>query len=175
MKIISELTDKKVLGTDGTANAQPRYTARAILKNADGLYAVMYAGKFNLYSLPGGGIEDNEDKITALKREIMEETGCECDSIEELGCVYENRAHCNYTQYSYYYIVTTKGATKVQKMTEEELKNVTVLQWHTFDEAVSLIKDVNHATNQQKFLQARDVAALEEYKLIKEGFINNCV
>lgn len=164
MKLICEITDKSILGTDGLSDAKPRYTARAILKNHDGLYAVMFAEKFNLYSLPGGGIEENEDKIVALKRELLEETGCECDTITELGYVYENRAHCNYTQYSYYYYVRTDGVSHSLALTDEEKKNGTVLQWHTFDDAVKLIADVQHDTNQRKFLQARDVAALTEYK-----------
>ena len=48
----------------------PRITARAIVKNKDGLYAVMYADKFKLHSLPGGGVEDGEDVLTALRREV---------------------------------------------------------------------------------------------------------
>ncbi len=57
-KIISKLTDKDVLGTDGLSTKEPRKTSRAILINEDGKYAVMYAKKFNLHSLPGGGIDD---------------------------------------------------------------------------------------------------------------------
>lgn len=75
MKLIKEITDKEILGTEGLSSAKPRITARAILKRRDGLYAVMYSEKFNLYSLAGGGIEKDENIITALKREIMEETG----------------------------------------------------------------------------------------------------
>ena len=54
MILIKEITDKDILGTDGLSDAKPRYTARAILKNHSDEYAVMYAEKFNLYSLPGG-------------------------------------------------------------------------------------------------------------------------
>ena len=64
MKQICELNDKNVLGTEGMSTMVPWITARAIVKNQDGLYAVMYADKFKLHSLPGGGVEDGEDVLT---------------------------------------------------------------------------------------------------------------
>ena len=163
MILIKEITDKDILGTDGISDAKPRYTARAILKNHSDRYAVMYAKKFSLYSLPGGGIEDNEDKLDALKREILEETGCICKSLEELGYVYENRAHCDYTQYSYYYVVTTENPTQNPCLTDNESKNKTKVQWHSLNTVIDLIFNQNPATNQQRFLKARDVAALQKY------------
>ena len=90
MKHICELNDKIILGLDGLSSKAPRMTARAIVKNHDGLYAVMYADKFKLHSLPGGGVEDGEDVLAALHREVYEETGCVCDKIQELGIVTEN-------------------------------------------------------------------------------------
>jgi len=163
MKKIIELTDALLFGTEGWSNAKPRRTARAILKNSDGLYAVMYAKKFGLYSLPGGGVEDGESVIDALKREISEETGCSCDLIEELGYVYENRAACDYTQYSYYYVVTSKGPLKSVNLTDEEIENETLLLWRSIEEVVSLIEGFCPKTAQQKYLRTRDMAALGEY------------
>lgn len=163
MKLICELTDKTVLGLEGMSSQPPRLTARGIVRNKDGLYAVMYAGKFNLYSLPGGGIEDGEDVLTALYREILEETGCTCDHIEELGIVSENRAHQDFTTRSYYYIVATEQEAASVHLTSDELANKTTVQWHTLSDMVHLISDPEHTTNQRKFLQARDVAALTEY------------
>ena len=66
MKQICELNDRIILGTDGMSTKAPRITARAIVKNQDGLYAVMYADKFKLHSLPGGGVEDGEDVLFCL-------------------------------------------------------------------------------------------------------------
>ena len=163
MKTICTLTDKEILGIDGLSSKAPRLTARAIVKRTDGLYAVMYAEKFGLYSLPGGGIEDGEDALSALRREIDKETGCSCESIEELGIVAENRGTLDYTQLSYYYVVSTSGTRHASHLTADEAANGTALQWHKLDKVYELISSPAHNTVQRKYLQARDVAALKEY------------
>lgn len=161
MKIIAEITDKEILGTDGLSSAKPRYTARAIVKNGD-LYAVIHSEKLHPYSLPGGGIDDGEDMITALKREVLEETGCTCGTVTELGIVKENRANADYTQCSYYYVVEA-GSVGTPHFTEAETNSGTTLQWHTLAETIKLINELEPKTYQQQYLKARDVAALEEY------------
>lgn len=162
MKEIAWITDREILGTEGLSAARPRYTARAIL-TCKGLYAVMHAEKFHLYSLPGGGIEPGEDAVSALRRELLEETGCSCDAIREIGAVVENRAYMDYTQISYYYLVETSSNTRRPRFTEAEAKNGTSVQWRTLDEVISLITAPRHDTTQKKYLQARDAAALSEY------------
>lgn len=163
MKQICELNDKIILGQDGISNKTPRLTARAIVKNQSGVYAVMYSDKFKLYSLPGGGVEDGEDVLYALRREVYEETGCVCDEIKELGIVAENRASLDYTQIDYYYVVTTTHQPGENHLTESEQASRTMVQWHTFDEMVRLINEQEFDRVQGKYLKARDVAALKEY------------
>ena len=128
MKHICELNDQIILGQGGRSANTPRLTARAIVHNCDGLYAVMYAEKYGLHSLPGGGIEDGEDALTALRREIYEETGCTCDAIQELGIVSENRASLDYTQINYYYVVTTADAPSENHLTDAEKDNHTIVE-----------------------------------------------
>jgi len=169
MRIICELNDKNVLGKEGRADAKPRLTSRAVLKDSNGMYAVMYSERFGLYSLPGGGVEEGEDHLAALKREIMEETGCTCDEIEELGCILENRAHCSFTQRSCYYIVTTNGEKGKALLTKSERSNRTCVQWHSLEKAIKLVNSSNANTNQRKFLRARDQAALKEYVRLLRG------
>lgn len=163
MNRICELNDQVILGKDGRSTRAPRITARAIIKRTDGRYAVMYSDKYRLYSLPGGGVEDGEDLLTALKREVLEETGCLCDQIDELGYVTENRGSLDYTQINYYFVVLT-GSTGVNPcFTDAERDNRTEVQWHTFDKMVSLITDQKFERVQGKYLRARDVAALQEF------------
>ena len=171
MKQICELNDKIVLGTEGLSTKAPRITARAIVKNQDGLYAVMYADKFKLHSLPGGGVEDGEDVLTALRREVYEETGCVCDEIQELGIVAENRASLDYTQINYYFVVMTTHTPGENHLTEAEQDSRTVVEWHTFDEMVRLINEQEFDRVQGKYLKARDVVALREYSKWVELYI----
>ncbi len=165
-KLIKELTDKNVLGTDGIAKppSNPRRTARAIVIDKDGFYAVMFAANFGLHSLPGGGMEGDESPEDALRREVLEETGCSCEQIEPLGIITENRFHADYTAVSYYFVVKCTNERNAPQLTQPELDAGTVLKWCSFDELIHLIGDTEHNTNQRKFLQARDMAALEEYK-----------
>lgn len=159
------------MGLDGLSSKAPRLTARAIVKNHDGLYAVMYADKFKLHSLPGGGVEDGEDVLTALHREVYEETGCVCDKIQELGIVTENRASLDYTQINYYFVVTTTHTPGENHLTEAEQDSRTVVEWHTFDEMVRLINEQEFDRVQGKYLKARDVVALREYSKCVELYI----
>lgn len=161
--IITELTDKNVLGLDGMSNKPPRLTSRAIVINEEDKCAVLYAKKHNLYSLPGGGIEAGEDEVSALIREVEEETRCTCDSIHQLGIVSENRGHQDYTTLSYYFVVHTKEKPHQLCLTEAEKQDGISVLWCSVEEVLHLIKDIEHDTNQRKFLQARDVAALMEY------------
>ena len=171
MKQICELNDRTILGTDGMSTKAPRITARAVVKNQDGLYAVMYADKFMLHSLPGGGVEDGEDVQIALRREVYEETGCVCDEIQELGIVAENRASLDYTQINYYFVVTTSHTPGENHLTEAEQDSRTVVEWHTFDEMVRLINEQEFDRVQGKYLKARDVVALREYSKWVELYI----
>ncbi len=162
MKTIASLNDSVLLGRQGLSKARPRRAARAIVKNKDGLYAVMYYEKFGLYSLPGGGIEDGEPVRTALRRELAEETGVICKKIREVGTVVENRACHNFTQINHYFfaLVAHIGISALTK--KEQAAGVTA-KWCGFDELYELITSPEHKSEQRKYIQARDKAALDEY------------
>lgn len=165
MKEIARLTDESVLGLAGTSNSLCKYKVRAVVKNLNGQYALMFEERTGLYSFPGGSVEEGEDFLSALKREIMEETGCTCDELSELGYIYENRAYCDLQQYSFYYSVRSKNPSQSARLTNEEIQAGTRLLWCNLSEVINLIDNQNPQTNQQRYLYARDKAALKEYLL----------
>lgn len=167
LRRLARLTDREVLGTEGLSYAPPRLTARAILRNAAGLYAVIYTGGFHIHMLPGGGVEDSESILSALRREIAEETGCRIATIQPLGYVEENRAHADYTQLSYYFIVTTPDTEFHPHLTEQEAAHGARAMWLTLEDAWERISTPQFDRPQGKFLQARDVAALRAYKALE--------
>ena len=65
------------------AISKDRPSAYAVIMNNDGkLLAVKVK---NRYHLPGGGIDANENAETAVRREIVEETGYHVDQLTYLG------------------------------------------------------------------------------------------
>ncbi|MDA8693478.1 NUDIX domain-containing protein, partial [Saprospiraceae bacterium] len=55
----------------------------------DGQILLMYTKRYEDYSLPGGGVDEGEDRVEGMKRELCEETGAEgIKNIQPFG-VYE--------------------------------------------------------------------------------------
>ena len=51
-----------------------RHAARGIVLKGDNIL-LLYTERYHDYSLPGGGIDDGEDEVAGLIRELKEETG----------------------------------------------------------------------------------------------------
>ncbi len=170
MRRIALLTDRELLGTEGISHAAPRLTARAILQGPQGLYAVTHTEGFGIWMLPGGGIDPGESILAALHREIFEETGCRVATAAPLGYVEENRGHADYTQLSYYFIVTTDDAELFPHLTALEAAHGATAAWMSLEEIWTRISAPTFERPQGKFLQARDVAALRAYReMVGEG------
>ena len=84
-------TDYKDYQRDWPCSKRP--SARAIIMVGDKI-ALVYAKNYGFYKFPGGGIDEEEDNVKALIREVAEETGL-CvipESIEECGLVHRIQA-----------------------------------------------------------------------------------
>ncbi|MDR1688976.1 MAG: NUDIX hydrolase [Clostridiales bacterium] len=171
MKHLLSITDKDITGSHALSAAKPRIAVNAVLFDADGKIAISYMGKYDLHTLPGGGIEPGENLREAVKREVWEETGCECEIVGELGTVFENRAENDFTQKRSYYIAKVIGEKGELHLTDEEISENVTVAWLLIEEALRIISDKRHENYQGLFIQKRDIAVLTEalYRLRKKG------
>ncbi len=79
--------DLKNYDINGTKFERP--SARAIIIKG-GKLAMIHSLKYDYYKFPGGGIKSDEEKETALVREVLEEAGLcvKPKSIKEFGMVH---------------------------------------------------------------------------------------
>lgn len=161
MKQVWKITDMDILGTTGISTNPPKISARAILIDLDGNIAVMHVKKKKAYTFPGGGVEKNESITEGLKREILEETGCNCSILEEIGVVEENRAKHDFTQLSYYYLARVVGPKGKMRLTDSEIENDNIVEWYPVDIIINLIKTQLPINYQFSFIKERDSHILD--------------
>lgn len=123
-----------------------REAARAVVFDDAGDVAMLHVRNEKYYKLPGGGIESGEDTIAALKRECLEEIGCEIEVIDELGSIVEFRKMWRLQQISYCYVAKVTGKKGNPQSTQEEINDGFEQLWLPYPEALSLISN-NKATN----------------------------
>ena len=146
-----------------------RLAARGVIKDDKGHVAVMYFTTSGSYKLPGGGIDDGEAVIDALRREVREETGYLIDTIKELGLVEEDRYFCGIHQTSYCFTARATEFVGTELTSEEQAEGMELRWAASIDQAIEWVLS-NHATlkdETQAGLQmmiAREVAILQAAK-----------
>jgi len=166
MKLLAEISERTLgvgvseqLGTEYTL----RKSARVILLNATGEMAVQYLATYNFHKLPGGGIEQGEKIAEALKREVSEEVGAQCAIVRELGIVIEYRERYKLVQISYGYVATVVGEIGEPAFEPNEIASGQVNIWLPPSETIAKIKQDKSEKYEALFIQARELAFLEEY------------
>lgn len=143
------ITDKEALGVEydySTRQFDCRDTVRAVVVNNDRLIAVQNVTMFGGYSLPGGGIEDDETIEQALMREMCEELGAEVSIIESLGLIktlrYKPDADKGKMYIANCFICSVVGNLKPLTLTDQEIEFGTELLWLSLDEVMHKIKNL---------------------------------
>lgn len=117
-----------------------RVSARAIIINEKKEVLLIHSAFYDDVTFPGGGVDDGEELIDALKRECIEEVGAVIDSYKEYCMITEKRADSNMEANiftSCYYLCTYSHMVENSLLDyEKELGYSTV--WMSIDKAISL-------------------------------------
>lgn len=140
-----------------------REAVRAIVVDKNGLIALLFVSKEKYYKLAGGGIEDKENKMTALNRECIEEIGCDIEVLNEIGFIVEYRKIFTLKQTSFCYLAKIKGDKRKSSFTEDEKEKGFEQVWLSYNDALKVLKE-SQATSFEgsKYIVPRDIAFLEE-------------
>lgn len=166
MKELAYITDKDIIGRDGLTSKLPRETSRAFLFNDKGEIAVAFSEKVNFYNIPGGGMDEGETPEQCLKREILEETGYDCEILAYLGYVLENRGQTDYSTRSNFFAAKITGKFKGIDLTERERELNTHILWVSVSKLKELLFSENKNGYREEFQKRRNTAAvnaLEEW------------
>lgn len=141
-----------------------RHAARGVVFDENKNVALLLVGKHGYYKLPGGGIDEGEDKVSAFRRECLEEIGTDVEVIEELGSIVEYRKEKMLLHTSYCYIAKATGDKQQPAFTEHELENgFQEAIWVSLDKAIELVKTPTD-NYVGKFIIERDLFILEKVK-----------
>ena len=145
MKHIATIRDSDLY--EGVIDADPtgfrlRTAGRAIVFDDLRQVALLKVGSHNYYKLPGGGVEEGEDVKEALRRELLEEIGCEADIFGEVGEITQYLDKSELKHVSYCYLAKQTGEKGFPHFTDEERANGFEIVWaKDIDEAITFLKE----------------------------------
>jgi 8-oxo-dGTP pyrophosphatase MutT (NUDIX family) len=169
MKFLLELRGADVGLTESESFSLPytlRKASRAVIFNEKGEIALLFVSRDNYHKLPGGGFEDGENAIAALKREALEEVGANIDITDEIGITIEYRNYISQLQISYCFMAKTMGDLANPAFDKGELAEGFKLLWMSLDGAISLLSAEKPEVKNGKYIQKRDLFILNEAKKI---------
>jgi 8-oxo-dGTP diphosphatase len=116
--------------------------ARAVVLDGDNilLYKTLDMRE-NFYFLPGGHIEHGESAQNALKREMIEETGCEIIIKRFLGClenIFENSESCKCHNHEYSFIFEVESKSLNMRMPLSNFDKRMELAWMPLSELANI-------------------------------------
>jgi len=140
MKLLRKTIHPSIDSIDSKSFWERPATRGIIVKNNEIL--LLYTERYDDFSLPGGGVDDGEDIIEGLKRELSEETGAQ--NIREVIPFgkYEEYRQCTRTEFdlvfitSYCYLCKIDDELGATKYESYEKKNGMTPRWIDINKAI---------------------------------------
>ncbi len=139
MRLLKSTVSKDITTLD--TSIFHRRAARAIVLNGDSIL-LLYTKRYHDYTLPGGGIDDGEDIVDGLIRELKEETGAQniqnivpFGLYEEFRPWYKNDAEVLHME-SFCYSCSIDSELGTPSFEDYEIKNGMEAKWVNIHEAI---------------------------------------
>ena len=143
------------------ADFSTRLAVRAVLQNDKREVALLKVENGGYHKLPGGGVEDGESLVRALKRELLEETGCDANILGEIGDIIEIKSRQRKIQTSKCWLARTQGAPAAPAYTADELQNGLSVEWvPSIERAIEIFEHDQPADYTGNFIRRRDLEFL---------------
>jgi len=123
LKTIEEIDAYPGIKSEEPKEWKHRQAARAVAFDVDGKVALLHVTKLGFYKLPGGGIDEGETIEEALKRECLEEIGCNVEKYGELGRIIEHRNKLGVKQESFCFLANIVGEKGEPNLMEDEIED----------------------------------------------------
>lgn len=145
-----------------------RYTARAIIENQNNEFGFLHLVGEDFFGIRdhlescGGGIEENEDLVDTIIREVKEEMGLSIKHLKLLGSIIDTYNLINRITLStfFYCNVDTTKQDKLNRTYEEQIL-IKEIVWLKKEDAIKRLKEAK--SNVDILVQRRDLLALEYY------------
>ena len=166
MKLLAEISEATLglgPGEQLGSEYQLRKSARAILRNENGEIATQYLSTYTFHKLPGGGIDLGESVEEALRREVREEVGCNCQIDQPIGIVIEYRNKYGLLHISYCYSAFVDGGVSTPDLEEGEIEGGQETLWLPPAALLTKMSSDVPGKFEGHFILAREQAFLQEY------------
>lgn len=145
--------DTKDYDPNGTVTVRPSVRG-IIIKNHR--IAMIHSLKYDYYKFPGGGIENGENHIDTLIREVAEESGLTVirESVREYGCVHrvqKGHKEDRFVQDNYYYLCNVQETVGLQNLDDYENEEQFTLEWVSPKTVLDTNRNHFHGKKQDDF------------------------
>jgi ADP-ribose pyrophosphatase YjhB (NUDIX family) len=167
MKLLAEISEG-TLGIEGgfeklDTDYRLRKSARTILFDDTGKMATQYLQKYTFHKLPGGGVDAGESVEDALRREVLEEVGCDSKILRPIGIVIEYRNKYKLLHISYCFVSNVIGPIGQPQLEKEEIEEGQTTLWLPPEEVLGKMKVDVPGKYEGYFILQREITFLEEY------------